>query len=147
MGIEYTILMSLRKEPFEAIIEGEKQHEFRRKYGLKESHTALIYVPSPVKEIQGIITFGPIIKDSVERLATIGRNHKYKGDQNIANYMKGLDEGYALPVIEAKKLENSVTLNELREIIPKFSPPQSYFGINNPKYNKIVEYIMKKNGI
>lgn len=132
-----TILMSIHKRPFEAIIEGKKKHEFRRRFYINEAFQVVFYVSSPISAICGIGIFDKPYKGSIEDLVKIIKTHSFSSEESLRNYMKGLDEGYALPVINSRRIR-PITLNELRKEIPGFTPPQSYCSFDTNKFKNLI---------
>lgn len=132
-----TILMSIRKERFEAVLDGRKVHEFRRRFYIKEPCQVVFYVGSPVSAICGVGIFDIPIADTIENLAKIIEGHNFSSATSLRNYMQGLEKGYALPIRKSKKID-PITLDELRKEIPGFSPPQSYCNLNFYTFRNLV---------
>jgi len=130
--------MSIRKEPFEAILDGRKKHEFRRKFYINEPCQVVFYVSSPVSAICGVGIFDVPIKASLEELSNVIHSHSFSSEDSLRDYFKGLDRGYALPVIKSKKI-NPITLNELKEKISGFRPPQSYCSLRRSKFKNFIK--------
>ena len=134
-----TYLLSIKKEPFEALIQGYKKHEFRRRFSeVRANFLVAFYVSSPVKTLMGVAEFGPVIKDKIPVLLDLAKMHSWDHPlKSTADYFSGCEYGYALPLLSAKKLEKPLNLRRLRELVPNFRPPQSYLSLDNPKYTKI----------
>jgi len=132
-----TILMSIRKEPFEAILDERKKHKFRRKFYISEPCQVVFYVSSPVSAICGVGIFGNPIKGSIENLVKIIKTHSFSSEESLRQYLKGQEEGYALPIRRSKKIK-PITLGELREEISGFNPPQSYYNLNFNKFKNLI---------
>ena len=132
-----TILMSIREGPFEAIMDGRKKHEFRRKFYINEPCQVVFYVSSPVSAIYGVGIFDKPIKGSVDNLVDIIKTHSFSSEESLRNYMKDLDEGYALPVVKSGKI-TPITLTELRKEIHGFAPPQSYCNFDTTKFKNLI---------
>lgn len=133
-----TILMSIREGPFNALVDGSKLHEFRRKYFLEEPCQVVFYVSSPIKAICGVGIFDKPLVDNIDKLSEIINSHNYSSEESLRSYMEGLDVGYALPMLKVKKINNPITLNELRENIDGFRPPQSYCGFSFDKFKSLI---------
>jgi len=131
-----TILMSIHPGPFEAIIDGRQKHEFRRKFYINEPCQVVFYVSSPVSAICGIGTFDKPIKGDVEELVKIIKTHSFGSEEGLRNYMRDLNNGYAIPVLMSKRI-NLIPLNELRKIF-RFAPPQSYCNFDSNKFKDII---------
>ena len=130
-----TVLISIHKDPFEALADGRKKHEFRRRFYLKEKFRAVFYVTSPIKAICGIGLFGKPIKSSIDGLADIAKSHDFSSPEKVKDYFKGLDQGYALPLCDLKKIK-PISLEQLRQDIDNFRPPQSYYYFDIKKIEK-----------
>lgn len=137
VGYMKTILMSIRDGPFKAIIKGKKKHEFRRRFYIDGPCQVIFYVSSPVSAICGVGIFDKPIKGDVEDLVKIIKTHTFSSEESLRNYMKGLGEGYALPVKRSRKI-SPITLDELREEICGFVPPQSYCSFNTNKFKNLI---------
>jgi len=133
-----TILMSIRDGPFEAIMDGRKKHEFRRKFYIDEPCQVVFYVSSPKSAILGVGLFDKPIKGSIEDLVRIIKAHSFSSEDSLRDYMKGLDEGYALPIIKSR-MTAPIPLAELKKEIRGFAPPQSYYNIDATKFGSFIE--------
>ncbi|MBW6461740.1 MAG: hypothetical protein K0B07_01720 [DPANN group archaeon] len=140
MQIEF--MLSLKEQYMNAIEDKIKLHEFRRRF-LKVDHDfySLIYVSSPIKKVTTIIKFGPPIKGTIDDMLALRQTHNFSNDKAIKDYFKGSKTCYALPIKEIQMLNNPIPLKKLRELVPNFAPPQSYFIIDNDKYSVIINYI------
>ncbi len=132
-----TILMSISEGPFEAIIDRRKGHEFRRRFYISEPCQVVFYVSSPVSAICGVGVFDKPIKGNIDDLIKIIRTHDFSSEESLRNYMNGLNEGYALPVLKSKRI-NPISLYELRKEIHGFAPPQSYYNFNKTKFKNLI---------
>ena len=137
-------LMSIKKEPFDALVRGHKKHEFRRKFSeVRANFLVVFYVSSPVKAVTGVAEFGPVIKDKIPALLDLVRTHTWdRPVELVAEYFEGCECGYALPLVSIRKFEKPISLEGLRKLIPGFRPPQSYLSLDNPKYSKIKKGVL-----
>lgn len=132
-----TILMSIRKEPFEALLDGKKRHEFRRRFHIKEPCQVVFYVGFPVSAICGVGIFDVPIEDSIENIVKIIEKHDFSSSTSLRKYLGGLERAYALPIIKSKKI-SPISLGKLREEITGFSPPQSYCSFDTSKFKNLL---------
>ena len=132
-----TILMSIRDKPFKAIIDGRKWHEFRRRFYIDEPCQVVFYISSPVSAICGVGIFGKPIKENIADLVKIIRTHSFSSEDSLRDYMKGLDGGYAIPVMKSRMVD-PITLAKLREEIPGFVAPQSYCNLDATKFKNLI---------
>lgn len=131
--------MSIREGPFNALVNGSKLHEFRRKYFLEEPCQVVFYVSSPVKAICGVGIFDKPIVGNINRLADIINSHNYSSEKSLRSYMEGLEIGCAIPMLKVKRINEPITLGELRENIIGFRPPQSYCSFSFDKFKSLID--------
>lgn len=118
------VLMSLREEYYNAMLEGRKHFEYRTRY-LKEASEAYIYISKTKKSIVAKIKFGePIIGDA-NTIALIAEQEEPGSYNGMMEYLYN-NVGYAIPVEEIVPIEE-VSLNELQQQFPNFVVPQSYY--------------------
>jgi len=119
---------------------GEKKYEYRRKFP-KTKTTAFIYVTSPVKQIKALVEFGEPIVGPVDRISQIAEQQRTGLGKEIATYMSGLKEGFAIPVLKVREV-SPVDLEEMRELFPGFAAPQSYMILDNRQ--EILEFLLAR---
>lgn len=118
------VLMSLREEYYDAMLEGRKHYEYRTRY-LKEASNAYIYISKTKKSIVAKIKFGePIIGDA-QTIATIAEQEEPGSYNGMMDYLYN-NIGYAIPIEEITPIEE-VPLSELQQNFPNFVVPQSYY--------------------
>ncbi len=133
------VLMSLREEYYEAMLNGRKHYEYRTRY-LKEQSEAYIYISKTKKCIVAKIKFGePIIGDA-KTIATIAEREEPGCYQAMIEYLNN-NVGYAIPVEEITSIEE-VPLFELQQQFPKFVVPQSYYILD--KKPKLLAFLESK---
>jgi len=121
------VLLSIRPEHANAIEEGRKLVEFRRKFSHRaKAATALIYATAPAKEFR----LSASIADVVEGTPS-GLWEQFSGvagctKEDFDAYFEGSQLGYALPLSNIRKLPFAIssTSPSLRTL--NFRPPQSY---------------------
>ena len=119
-----TILLSLREEYFNQMLDGIKKYEYRTRY-LKEETIAYIYISKTLKKIIAKIEFGVPIIGNAQYIATIAEKEQPGCYQNMMDYMYN-DIGYAIPVKRITPIEE-VSLEKLKSTFSDFKPPQSYY--------------------
>ncbi len=136
-------MISLKEEYFNRILDGTKSFEFRRVFAssLNEPFLCAIYVSSPVQQIKGIVHFDKPIRDSIDGLLELAKKTNYPYIQGIREYFKGKEKGYALPVIKLDLFNNPLRLTDVKEVYPKFRPPQSFYCLEKEQFLKIRDYI------
>lgn len=134
------VLMSLREEYYEAMLEGRKHYEYRTRY-LKEESEAYIYISKTKKSIVAKINFGePIIGDA-KTIALIAEKEEPGCYNAMLEYLSN-NIGYAIPIKKITPIEE-ISLNELQQQFPNFIAPQSYYILD--KKPELLSYLNKKN--
>ena len=133
MTTNLQVLLSIRPEHADNIIEGVKTVEFRRRFPADarvRGATMWIYSTAPVKQVIGVATVV-----SVERLV-LPELWSYHGSAGAVDrcvfddYFAGVSEGYAILLGEIKRLPAAVGADDLRAL--DFSTPQSYRFVTEP---------------
>ncbi|KPH81341.1 hypothetical protein AE618_09735 [Bosea vaviloviae] len=134
------VVFSIKPEYCEAIIEGRKTIELRRRFPVTApvGATAFIYATSPTRALLGLAEIGEVhcrtprdIWDRFSDRACIAR-------ENFDRYFEGVDSGVAIELKHARRLRRPLDLSELRERF-SFEPPQSYLYAT-PKMREALQY-------
>ena len=115
-------LLSIKPHYANAILDGKKKVEFRkRKFGRAVSHV-VIYATAPIMRIVGWFKVGPLHELSPEslwrRFSRVGGISR----DDFRAYYSGVPSGVAIAVTEAQRLRKPLALNR----ISSSPPPQSY---------------------
>lgn len=127
------VLLSIRPEHADNIIEGVKTVEFRRRFPADSrvrGATMWIYSTSPVKQVIGVATVV-----SVERmiLPELWTYHSIAGAVDrcvFDDYFEGVSEGYAIQLDEIRRLPAAIGADDLKAL--DFKAPQSYRFVTEP---------------
>ena len=116
-------ILSIKPIYADAILEGSKQVEFRRKVFKKSVDKVFIYSSSPKKEIVGYFTIDEIVEEKPKSLWK--KFSKVGGIEKTAffKYFEGLDKGFSIKIDKVKKFEKGF---DPKDIIENFTAPQSY---------------------
>jgi predicted transcriptional regulator len=132
-----TYLMSLKPEPLEALYDGRKLHEFRRRFSQEKSiFQVVFYISAPVKAICAVALFDKPIVGNVDELVQLIKTHKFSSEESLRKYLVDKKKGVALPLVKIKKIK-PLGLSELRQKVPNFVPPQSYMRYDFNKFKAI----------
>jgi predicted transcriptional regulator len=125
------ILISLKPQFYQLIMEEKKKHEFRKKFPDKKVK-AFIYVTKPIGAIKALFEFDTPIK---EPTGLIG--HQGTGVQEFINGEK--PGRVALPIQKTHLLSKEVNFVTMRE---KFhiTAPQSYVYLD--RYPELLTYLL-----
>lgn len=132
------LLISLEPKWHEEIAAGRKLYEIRRRF-ITSSCTCLVYVSGNIQELTAVAKFGKPIVAEPTVIADIAEQDRPGSREFIADYLGNREVGYAIPV-EAYSILPAFTLDVLKSIEPRVTPPQSYmYAERNPALMELVE--------
>lgn len=136
--ISNTLLISIKPRYAEKIFQGNKKVELRKtKPRLSKGDTVIVYVSSPIKELQGSFKVVKVVKDSIEKLwLSVGIDAGISKEEFL-NYYENSNIGYGIVLEEAELVKVPLGLNQLRLIWSGFHPPQCYKYLNLKETNLI----------
>lgn len=118
------ILLTIQLQYWQRVLDGIKHYEYRRVFR-HEAVNAFIYAPMPVGKMLGYVEFDVPIHDTLEEICRIAESEAPGSTPGMMEYMAGLTKAYAVPILKHEEIE-PITLKQVRERFPDFSPPQSY---------------------
>ena len=140
-----TYLLTIREEPAKALMDGIKKHEFRRKFdNYNGKAKVFLYVTKPIGKIMGYVILDSPIIDSIDNLCLLLTQNKHDTEEGVRTYLNGCEVAYALPVINSKRFNKPISLEEMRKNNPGFNPPMSYIKLDKDKYCSIKEYLLNR---
>ena len=121
------IILSIRPQYSEKIMDGSKTVELRRRFPMHISNRSLAYIysTSPVRALVGTLEIEDVLKLPISVMWKQYGHYACIARADFDAYFSGLDEGFALEVGGVKPLPRSLGLTELRERFG-FRPPQSF---------------------
>jgi len=139
-------LMSIRPKFAYQIFTGKKKFELRRWIGvpIPSGSTIIVYVSGNVRAIMGEFTVGKVIFGSPIYIWREVMKYPSPGiDEDDKPYISGAKKALAIEVLNPRLYARSISLEELRSIIPGFNPPLSYRRLyeNEPLVRLILSYI------
>lgn len=118
------ILLSIKPEYAESILNGTKRYEFRRRVHTDNRvRTVVIYATLPVGKIVGEFTIGDIHAEPPKSLWNRTKDASGITESFFSEYFAGRDIAYA---IEVKKAKRYTRPKSLQEVLPSGVAPQSY---------------------
>ena len=132
------LLISIKPQHAKKIFKGEKTVELRKSAPTRANKGSylLIYVTSPIKELWGICKIENIIKEKPDILwKNIGKQTGIS-KQEFQEYYKENNNAYGIELKEIRSLlKNTIKLDNLRDMIPGFMPPQTYGYVDKDSIN------------
>lgn len=121
------LFISVKPEYAHKIISGEKTIELRKVAPkASENDIVIIYSTNPEKAIIGICKVASVIK---LKPTTMWANHKNNlgiNKKSYTDYYRDADKAVGIVLKSACKLDMQIDLSAIKQIFPKFSPPQTY---------------------
>ncbi len=124
---ENTLLMSLRPEYAEMVLQGRKSVEFRRRFSKKyEGATIVFYITRPVKQFMFTAIASKVDHRQKEQLWSDYRDRGGISRTVFDQYFSGTTYGYAIHLANIRSIPNQLVLERAKEVYPQLRPPQSF---------------------
>lgn len=122
------IVISIRPEYSEKILEGKKTVELRRRFPVNspKGSVAYIYSTSPAMAMVGYAVISEVIKLPIGQIWTKYSSLAFIKKKDFDKYFEGLEYGYVLELENINTFPRKIGIKELRERFD-FKPPQSFY--------------------
>ena len=118
------VLLSIKPEYAEKILQGEKKYEFRKAiFKNPNVKTVVIYATMHVGKVVGEFDFDEVLSDSPSAIWNETRNFSGITKHFFNSYFNGRKTAHAIKVREARRYTTPILLSEL---VPGGNAPQSY---------------------
>lgn len=124
------VILSIKPVYANAILEGVKTVEFRKRIFKKNVDKIFIYSSSPIKMIVGYFTFSNIVEDTPENLWKTFQKVGGINKDDFFEYYKETEKGFGIVIKEVVKFEAE---KDPIEFIENFTAPQSYVYLEREK--------------
>lgn len=123
-------IFSIKNKYSEKIFSKEKLVELRRQdVKIKENEKCLIYTTYPVKRITGFFIVKKKVRLPVKKLWKLTKDIAGITKAEFIKYFTGCIEGTAIFFKYVKQFSVGVTLEEIKNLVNNFNPPQSYLNL------------------
>ncbi|TIP33327.1 MAG: helix-turn-helix domain-containing protein, partial [Mesorhizobium sp.] len=121
------VVLSIRPQYSDKIMDGRKTVELRRRFPISApgGTLAYIYSTSPIRAMVGVAEIKDVLKLPVKQIWAEFEDRAFVDQNDFDNYFQGLEFGFALLFEDVKPFSRPVPLTELREKFG-FEPPQSF---------------------
>lgn len=120
---ERVALMSIHPVYAEAIFQGAKTVEFRKRRLAADIKTVIVYATAPVSRVLGTFDIDEIVEDSPEAIWARYGESGVIGQAAFFDYYEGKEIAFAIVVEETMSFEQPLPL---KEVEPNSTAPQSY---------------------
>lgn len=130
------IFLSFNPKYFKPLLYGLKKYEYRKRFCDNETK-AYLYLSQKEKRVIGIVEFGKPLK-----LEKVIKELDKDSDvfKRVDEYLKKGNKK-AVPIKSLQLFKKSVSLDEIRQEISNFMPPQMYYVLDN---NQKLKQLMHK---
>ena len=120
------IFLSFNPKYFKPLLYGLKKYDYRKRF-CDEEVIAYLYLSNKSKYVVGVLELGKPI-----RLDKTRNNYLNYPDtlKRVNEYISTRDIN-AIPIKSLSLYEKPISLDEIRDIIPNFMPPQMYYNLDN----------------
>jgi predicted transcriptional regulator len=126
------VLISLLPKWAEEILSGDKKWEYRRiRIKAQPESRIIFYASKRLQAIVGEAIIEKVICAPIELLIRQTINEVLETPEDLRESFKGKEIGCAIKIKSPIKYKKPVTLQEIREKIPGFRPPQSFYYISD----------------
>ncbi|WP_148416484.1 hypothetical protein [Haloferax sp. KTX1] len=139
------VLLSIKPEFAEKILDQEKRYEFRKTRFQDPSRieTIYLYASSPVQEIVGSFSLDEVIEGPPEQLwQDFGAVSGIDDRSRFMDYFGDADTGYAIEVDSTSRFERSI---DPRQHIDDFRPPVSFQYLRD-EHDFLIDYSPPRSG-
>lgn len=121
------IVISVKPEFAHRIFEGSKKIELRKSSPKVDSgDIVIIYSTFPEKAVIGICKIKEVIKSTPDEIWIKHSNDLGIDKDRFFQYYSGRDKAVGIMIDCVRKFKNKMSLKEIKEHIPTFSPPQTF---------------------
>ncbi|EMH0546639.1 ASCH domain-containing protein [Enterobacter hormaechei] len=118
------VLLSIKPEFAEKILNGTKRFEFRKGiFKNQEISTVVIYATMPLGKVVGQFSIDYILSDEPEAIWKKTKDYAGISKKFFDSYYLGREKAYAIKVGDVERFENPMPISSLGQNI---KPPQSY---------------------
>lgn len=120
-------ILAVRPKYAEQIFSGAKTAELRRLCPkVAEGGLVLVYVSSPIKSLVGGFRVDEVLVERPHKLWPKVRFRSGITREEFEAYYSGAQVGYGILFSKVWRLQNPLSLHDLRALWPDFHPPQNY---------------------
>jgi predicted transcriptional regulator len=125
--MSHFLFISIKPEFASKIIGGSKTIELRKnKPRAKVGEIVLIYSTTPVKAVIGFGKIAEVIESTPEMIWNCYSEKLGIDILRYDEYYSNAPKAIGIKITEVQTLKTPVTLKDIKKILPKFSPPQTY---------------------
>ena len=122
------VLLSIKPEYAEMILNGDKTVELRRVIFKEDVDRVYLYATYPIKRVVGYFIISDVFKDRIANLWSKFRGYCGIDSNEFFKYFIDKEYGYAIEIKESHRISKPIELNEIQK---ELTPPRSFCYINH----------------
>lgn len=134
------MLISIRPRHVADILDGRKTVEVRRaRPTVSDGSLILIYATAPVQQVVATCVLAGIRTGGADRLWREFGADACLSRAEMRDYLRGASQPTVLLLRHVRELVTPVSLERMRQMIPRFHPPQTYRFVGTQVTNALTE--------
>ncbi len=117
------VLLSIKPEHADRILEGKKRFEYRRRVFSQDVSSVVLYASTPIRKLVGEFQVGEILHDHPENLWKATAGEGGVSSEQFFDYFDGCERGYAIAVEGITKYDTPI---DPSDVFIGFRAPQSF---------------------
>ena len=141
-GSKRVLFISIKPKYIKKILEKTKTVELRKsRPKVKPDDIVLLYATTPIKAILGYAYIKDILIGSPEEIWELTEEYNGISRKEFVSYYGDVSKAYGICLKQTQLLKNGLKLEDIRDFIPNFHPPQTYKYISKEIFDeKIYQY-------
>ena len=137
------LLVSIKPNFAEQILDGSKKVEFRRRHPrqIELGSRMLIYASSPIRALIGTAVVFDVVEASPEEVWNVYQDVGGIEHDAFNAYFESSDRAVAIRLRKPVRLDKAIPLDDLRCKWPGFHPPQQFAYLTSERLRKITRII------
>lgn len=137
------LLVSIKPNFAEQILDGSKKVEFRRRHPrqIELGSRMLIYASSPIRALIGTAVVFDVVEASPEEVWSVYQDVGGIEHDAFNAYFESSDRAVAIRLRKPVRLDKAIPLDDLRCKWPGFHPPQQFAYLTSERLRKITRII------
>lgn len=137
------VVVSIQPEWANQILSGNKQWEYRRTtVNANRGSRLILYASGGLHAIVGEATIERVLNEPLEALIAHTTKEVPETPDDIRKSFAGRKIGHAIKIRNPVRYESPFTLSKIRERIPRFMPPQSFYYV--PEDSALIKLLRQK---
>ncbi|RXI78124.1 hypothetical protein [Levilactobacillus suantsaii] len=136
-----TLLMALHPKATTAVLSGHKIVEFRKRF-FPQAFQAFVYTTG--RGVQFFMRCDAAHQGTPATLAKFGNMMQHDTFAATMGYFQDKTSGLAIPITATYRLAHTVTLPDLRAVVPTVTIPRGYLRLDQPERADLLTFLTQQ---